>query len=114
MYSTVPKIENAPLAELPAYIGCFLYCLVSHVDLNTNVEYNRMISNEDAAFLRNLYYKYNKGLLIRSGSLADKVKSLEDKGLVDKKSRRFYLSILAINAEYTMVPRVLFAEEDDN
>jgi|SRR3989344_4823909 len=112
MYSIVPKIENAPLSELPAYTGCFLYCRVSHLDLNTNVEYNKIISNEDAAFLRNLYYKYKKGLRIRSGSLEEKVKSLEDKGLVENKSKRFYLSILATNAEYTMVPRLLFEESD--
>ena len=104
---SVPRIENAPLSDIPPYTAGYIYCRVRHFDLNTKVEYEKVISDEDAAFLRNLYYKYKKGLQV-GGSLADKIRNLEHKGLVEKRSRRFYLSTLATNAEYTMVPRLFF------
>lgn len=112
MYS-VPKIENAPLSDLPPYTGGYIYCWVRHVDPNTQAESHKVISDEEATFLRNLYYKYKRGLRIKSGPLEDKIKSLENKGLVEKRSRRFYLSIIATNAEYTLVPRLVFTEDQD-
>ena len=104
---SVPRIENVSLSDLPAYTGCYVRCWVHHLDLNTNITYENVVSEEDAAFLRNLYYKHKSGLSINT-SLADKVKILEHKGLVVTKSNRFYLTNLAINAEYTMVARILF------
>lgn len=105
---SVSIIENVPLSDIPAYTGCYVRCWVHHFDYNTNTEYENLITEEDAAFLRNLYYKHKRGLRIKSGSLADKIKSLENKGLVEKRSRRFYLTTLAVNAEYTLVARLLF------
>lgn len=110
MYST-PLIENVPLSDLPAYTGRYIRCWVHHVDPNTNAKYEKYISEEEAAFLRNLYYNHKIGLRNKSASLAEKVKSLEQKDLVERRSGRYYLSLLATNAEYTMVPRLLFAKE---
>ena len=113
MISSAPQIVNAPLSDLPAYTGCYVRCRVHHLDHNTNTAHENYISEEDAAFLRNLYYKHQSGLIIKTDSLADKVKLLEHKGLVSKISNRFYLTALANDAEYTMVPRVLFMEDSN-
>ncbi len=105
MYS-VPIIQNVPLSDIPVYTGCYVRCWVYHFDYNTNTEHENLISEEEAAFLRNLYYEHKRGLEIKSDSLADKIKSLEHKGLVSRRSNRFYLTTRATNAEYTMVPRL--------
>ncbi|GEM_PF-6562064 len=107
MYHSLPKIEKISLSDIPVYTGGYHYCLVNHVDPNTKAKYERLISDEDAAFLRNLWYNHKTGLKYKTFSLSEKVRSLENKGLVDRKSRRFYLSNLAINAEYTLVPRIV-------
>lgn len=110
----IPIIENAPLSDIPAYTGCYVRCWVRDFDYNTNQEHKVLITEEDAAFLRNLYYQHKRGLRIKSESLADKVRPLEHKGLVSVRSKKFYLTTMAVNAEYTMVPRVLFADSNED
>lgn len=102
----VPILENVPIPDLPAYTGCYVSCWVRHFDYNTNTEYKNLISEEDAAFLRNLWYKHKHGLRIEP-SLADKVKNLEEKKLIWREKKNFILSVLASKAEYTLVPRSL-------
>ena len=111
MLYSPPKIENVSVSDLPAYTGGYLHCRVLYVDPNTTAKYEQVIKEEDAAFLRNLFYKHKQGLKIKSASLADKVRSLENIGLVSTRSKRFYLTPLATVAEYTMIPRVLFIED---
>ncbi len=105
----VPILENVPIRDLPAYTGCYEGCWVHSFDYLSHTEYENFISEEEVAFLRNLWYKHKHGLRIES-SLADKVKNLEEKKLIWREKKNFILSVLASKAEYTLVPRRLFSE----
>ena len=87
--------------------------LVRHYDHSSGVDYENLIWEEEAAFLRNLYHKHKRGLRI-TNTLADKIKNLEEKKLIWRTEGKFILSVLAQKAEYTMVPRVLSLESSED
>ncbi len=104
----VPRFENVPLSDIPPYMGGYQYCRVAHTDYSTNTVHEQIIANEDAGLLRKLYHVHKQGLTINGHSFLERALRLEHKGLVSKRSGRFYITPRAVNAEYTLIPRIVF------
>jgi len=107
---TLSQLNNLALSDIPAYLGGYRHCRVAHKDHSTNTISEQLISEEDTLLLRNLYHKHTRGLRINGPSSLEKAIFLEHKGLVSKRSGRFYITPKAVNAEYTLIPRIVFAD----
>ncbi|HLD40351.1 MAG TPA: hypothetical protein VJB13_04375 [Candidatus Nanoarchaeia archaeon] len=114
MYYPAPKFENVPLSDLPLYTGGYQHCRVAHTDPNTKITTEQMVSNEDAGLLRKLYHIHKKGLEIQGHSFLERAYTLEYKGLVSKRSGRFYITPKATQCDYTLVPRIVPIDSDQD